>query len=53
MCDLGLVYAASANEAKVDQEIIKELIHDGVILQAQPGPLFLTERVDPQKRAAE
>lgn len=53
ICDLALVYAASAGETSVTEETIGELIRDGVILQTYTGPLFLTERVDMPGKAAE
>jgi len=52
-CDLAFVYAASADESTVSADTINELIQDGVIIQSYTGPLFLTERVDTPKKAAE
>ena len=57
ICDLGLVYAASADKPAVTLTTIKELVKDGVILTSRPEPFFLTNRVDvsqidaPQKAA--
>jgi general secretion pathway protein A len=54
ICDLALVYTASAGKKVVDVEILTELISDGVILLTQAAPLFfLTERADLPKKAAE
>ena len=53
ICDLALVYAASAGQRSVDLATIMELMRDGVILQAYTGPLFLTERSDETRKAAE
>ncbi|MCF2906690.1 AAA family ATPase [Octadecabacter sp. CECT 8868] len=53
ICDLAFVYAASADQTHVGLDTINELIRDGVILQTYTGPLFLTERVDTPKKAAE
>lgn len=53
MCDLALVYAASAGKMVVDAEIMNELIQDGVILQTTSDPLFLTQRADLPNKAAE
>lgn len=53
ICDLALVYAASAERKNVSLGIIKELIDDGVIIQTVTSPLFLTNRIDPPEKAAE
>ncbi|MEL6377420.1 MAG: AAA family ATPase, partial [Pseudomonadota bacterium] len=53
ICDLALVYAASAGQDKVNDMTINELIQDGVLLQTTRTPLFLTDRVDLPKSAAE
>lgn len=53
ICDLALVYAASAERKGVSLGIIKELIDDGVIIQTVTSPLFLTNRIDPPEKAAE
>lgn len=53
ICDLALVYAASADDKQVTAETIAELVRDGVILQTYTGPLFLTERVFEAGKAAE
>lgn len=53
ICDIAFVYAASADQDVVDEYTIAELINDGVVLQTYTGPLFLTERVDTLKKAAE
>lgn len=53
ICDLALVYAASANRKSVSIGIIKELIKDGVIIQTFTSPLFLTNRIDTPEEAAE
>jgi type II secretory pathway predicted ATPase ExeA len=53
ICDLALVYTASAGEQKVSLATVNELISDGIILPTRRLPLFLTNRVDRPKRAAE
>jgi type II secretory pathway predicted ATPase ExeA len=53
LCDLALVYAASAGNAQVGKPIINELIRDGLILKPARPPLVLTERVDITGKAAE
>jgi type II secretory pathway predicted ATPase ExeA len=53
ICDLALVYAASADKGTVDVIVLEELISDGVILQTVPVPLFLKHRVDDLKKAAQ
>ena len=53
ICDLALVYAASAERKSVSIAIIRELINDGVIIQTFTSPVFLTNRVDVSKKAAE
>lgn len=53
MCDLALVYAASAGQAQVDLAIIEELIRDGLILKPFRTPFFLSNRVEQTNRADE
>lgn len=42
ICDLALVYAASAEEPRVEADIIRELMEDGVILVPRAEPLVLS-----------
>lgn len=51
LCDLALVYAASAEESRVGISTIKELIRDGLILKPFREPHFLTNRIDPDSFA--
>ncbi|WP_187431100.1 hypothetical protein ROLI_045180 (plasmid) [Roseobacter fucihabitans] len=53
LCDLALVYAASAGNTVVGKPIVNELIRDGLILKPAPPLLVLTERVDTSEKAAE
>jgi type II secretory pathway predicted ATPase ExeA len=53
LCDLALVYAATADAQVVGKPIVNELIRDGIILKPGPAPLLLTERVDIPGKAAE
>lgn len=53
LCDLALVYAASAGEPRVGIGIIRELFEDGLILRPAAPPLFLTNRIDMPGNAAE
>ena len=53
LCDLALVYAASADQAKVGLSTIRELIRDGLILKPFRAPYSLTDRIDPIEKAAE
>lgn len=53
MCDLALVYAASAGQGQVDLAIVEELIRDGLILKPFRTPLFLSNRVEQTNRADE
>lgn len=53
ICDLALVYTASAYHKTVSVTTIKELISDGVILPTRPVPLYLKNPVEIPKRAAE
>jgi general secretion pathway protein A len=53
LCDLALVYAASADRDQVDVETLNELIADGLVLKPRQPPLFLTNRVDLRGEAAE
>jgi type II secretory pathway predicted ATPase ExeA len=53
ICDLALVYTASAGHQTVSVTTIKELIRDGVILPTRPPALYLTNRIDIPEKAAE
>lgn len=53
LCDLGLVYAASAGKKVMGKPIINELIRDGLILKPAPPPLLLTDRIEILQKAAE
>lgn len=53
LCDLALVYAASAGQKSVGAEVIRELFNDGLILASSPPPLFLTIRANAANEAAE
>ncbi|MGD9295008.1 MAG: AAA family ATPase [Roseobacter sp.] len=53
ICDLALVYTASAGHKTVSLTTIKELIRDGVILPTRPLPLYLRNPISLPERAAE
>ncbi len=53
ICDLALVYTASAGHKAVSVTTVKELIRDGVILPTRPLPLYLTNPVELPEKAAE
>ena len=53
ICDLALVYTASAGNSTVSVSVIRELVRDGVILPSQPVPLYLTNRIDLPEKAAQ
>ena len=53
ICDLALVYTASAGHKAVSLTTIKELISDGVILPTRPLPFYLKNPVKLPERAAE
>jgi general secretion pathway protein A len=53
MCDLALVYAASAGLDRVGTGTLNELMGDGLVLKPKQTPLFLTNRVDIRGEAAE
>ena len=53
LCDLALVYAASAEARLVGKPVINELIRDGIILKPAPPPFILTNRIDTTGKAAE
>ena len=53
ICDLALVYTASAGNKTVSLTTIKELVRDGVILPTRPLPLYLKNPVKLPERAAE
>ncbi|TCS59826.1 type II secretion system protein A [Primorskyibacter sedentarius] len=54
ICDLALVYAATAEEKQVDADTVRELMDDGVILVSRPDPLVLSKTFCvPSSEAAE
>lgn len=53
ICDLALVYSASAKHKTVSATTIKELINDGVILPTRPLPLCLKNPINMPKKVAE
>lgn len=53
LCDLALVYAASANQSEVTLETIEEVLQDGLVLNTCQSPLILTKRIDIPEEAAE
>lgn len=44
ICDLALVYAVSADTTTIDQDLVDELLRDGVILTAPAVPFSLSSR---------
>jgi type II secretory pathway predicted ATPase ExeA len=46
LCDLALVYAASAEQKNVDIHTVEELIKDGIVVPVATPPFFLTNRTD-------
>jgi type II secretory pathway predicted ATPase ExeA len=53
LCDLALVYAVTAEKSCVDADIVQELVRDGLILKPATDPLFLSNRMDHLRKAAE
>ncbi len=53
ICDLTLVYTASAGRSTVTVRTIKELLNDGVILPTRPLPLYLKNPIDIPSKVAE
>ena len=53
ICDLALVYTASAGHKTVSVTTIKELVRDGVILPTRPLPLYLRNPIEIPDKAAE
>lgn len=53
LCDIALVYAASAGYKGVGVGTIKELVRDGIIMPMRLPTLFLTNRIDLPEKAAE
>jgi type II secretory pathway predicted ATPase ExeA len=53
LCDLALVYAATAEQKKVTLTTMRELYNDGLVLKPAEAPLILTNRIDATERAAE
>lgn len=53
LCDLALVYTASAGHKQVSLTTVRELIRDGVVLKPYSAPLFLTKRADTPGEVAE
>ena len=49
LCDLSLVYAASANKPRVGLAIVRELIRDGLNLKTVEKPLFQRTHINPQE----
>lgn len=52
LCDLALVYAASANKPRVGLAIVKELIRDGLNLKSAASPYVLTTPINLSEKAA-
>ena len=46
LCDLALVYAASAEQKTVGVDTVQELINDGIVVPMTKPPFFLTNRTD-------
>ncbi|WP_299819510.1 AAA family ATPase [uncultured Jannaschia sp.] len=46
LCDLSLVYAASAGQEEVDSDTVQELVNDGLVLKTRTGPLLLTDPLE-------
>ena len=53
LCDLALVYAASAGGTQVGTGIIDEIFDDGLMLRPAAPPRFLSHPIDILKKAAE
>lgn len=53
ICDLALVYAASADQTQVDVAIVQELIRDGLNVKSAPEPLLLESPVTRPEKAAQ
>ena len=53
LCDLALVYAATAELKMVGLETVREVLEDGLVLSSYKSPLFLTNRIDQPEEAAE
>lgn len=51
LCDLALVYATTSGRHEVTLETIREVLRDGLVLEAYTMPLFLTNRIDLPKKA--
>ena len=52
-CDLALVYGSSSQQKQIDLATVKELVDDGLLIRPGHDPLFLTNRSDQQRKAAE
>lgn len=53
LCDMALVYAASADKPQVGLAIVRELIRDGLNLKTMSDPLLLDSPLDLPEKAAE
>lgn len=53
LCDLALVYATATSDHQVGLDVVREVLEDGLVLTSYEAPLFLTNRVDLPKEAAE
>ena len=53
ICDMALVYTASAGHKTVSITTIRELVRDGLILPTRPLPLYLKDPIKLPEKAAE
>lgn len=53
ICDMALVYTASAGHKTVSITTIRELVRDGLILPTRPLPLYLKDPINLPEKAAE
>lgn len=53
ICDMALVYTASAEHKTVSITTIRELVRDGLILPTRPLPLYLKDPIKLPEKAAE
>ena len=53
LCDMSLVYAATASQKQVDAETVREVLADGLMLTTRTPPLLLTHPLDVSTKAAE
>jgi len=53
LCDLSLVYGATAGLKMVELETVREVLQDGLVLTSYKAPLYLTNPIHQSEKAAQ